>query len=115
MVLLEFDGRQLRLDAELGGVDSMRRFLMRFPLLLGLGLGVFFGVVMGLLFGQQFGVGFGVPGAKGWMWMLVAVSGAMLPVSPWLFLSPMISNSIRKRTQQALTSLVNNAVRMSQP
>ena len=62
-IRLALEGNQLRLDADLGGVDSMRRFLMRFPFLLGLGLGLFFGVGGGLMFGQLFGVGFGVPWA----------------------------------------------------
>lgn len=112
---LELRDQQLRLDAELGGVDSMRRFLMRFPFLLGLGLGLFFGVIGGITFGQQFGVGFGVPWAQGITWMLFATGAAMLPVSPWLVLSPMMSKMIRTRTQNALTTLVANAVRITNP
>ena len=111
---LELDRQQLRLEAELGGVDSMRKFLMRFPFMLGLGLGLLFGVFGGFAFGQQFGVGFGVPWAQGWAWMLVAIGGAMLPVTPWLFLSPLISNMIQTRTQNALATLVQNAIRMPQ-
>ena len=91
----------------------MRRFLMRFPFLLGLGLGLFFGVGGGLMFGQLFGVGFGVPWAQGWVWMLLALGFAMLPVTPWLVLSPMISKWIRTRTQNALQTLVRNAVLMA--
>jgi hypothetical protein len=109
---LELHGQQLRLDAELGGVDSMQRFLMRFPFMLGLGLGLFFGVVGGVVFCRQFGVGFGVPWAQGLTWMLLAVGVAMLPVSPWLFLSPMMSKMTRTRTQNALTTFVNNAVQI---
>jgi hypothetical protein len=110
---LEIQDKKLCLDAELGGVESMRRFLMRFPFMLGLGLGLLFGVVGGLVFGQQFGVGFGVPWAQGFTWMLLAIGAAMLPVAPWLFLSPMISKMIQTRTQNALTTLVTNAVQMS--
>lgn len=110
---LELHGQQLHLDAELGGVDSMRRFLMRFPFMLGLGLGLFFGVVGGVVFGRQFGVGFGVPWAQGVTWMLFAVGVAMLPVTPWLILSPMMSRTIRSRTENALTTLVTNAVQIS--
>ena len=112
-ICLALDGDQLRLDAQLGGVDSMRRFLMRFPFLLGLGLGLFFGIGGGFMFGRQFGVGFGVPWAQGWTWMLFSIGIAMLPVAPWLLLSPILSNMIRTRTQDALTVLVNNAVQMS--
>jgi hypothetical protein len=109
---LKLQGQQLSLDAELGGVDSMRKFLMRFPFILGLSLGMLFGVVGGFAFGRQFGVGFGVPWAQGWSWMLFAIGGAMLPVTPWLFLSPMMSNTIRARTQSALETLVQNAVQL---
>jgi len=97
-------------EAELGGVDTMQRFLMWFPFLLGLGLGLFFCVGGGLIFGRQMGVAFGVPWAPGWQWMVVAMGGAMLPVAPWLILSPLMVNMIRKRTQNAIETLVHNAV-----
>jgi hypothetical protein len=112
---LSVRGQKLCLNAELGGVDSMRRFLMQFPLVLGLGLGLLFGVLGGVAFGQQFGVGFGVPWAQGWVWLLVAFGGAMLPVFPWLILSPLMSNMIRARTQNALAKLVQNAIQMTNP
>jgi hypothetical protein len=111
-IRLELHGHELSLDAELGGVETMRRFLMRFPFMLGLGLGLFFGVVGGIAFGRQFGVGFGVPWAQGLTWMLLAIGGSMLPVTPWLFLSPMMSKMMRTRTQNALTTLVTNAVQL---
>ena len=111
-VRLELHGHELSLDAELGGVETMRRFLMRFPFILGLGLGLVFGIVGGVAFGRQFGVGFGVPWAQGLTWMLFAIGGAMLPVFPWLFLSPMMSKTVRTRTQSALTTLVTNAVQL---
>lgn len=101
------------LDAELGGVDSMQRFLVRFPLILGLGLGMIFGVGGGVLFGQQFGIGFGVPWARGWSWMLFAVGTALLPIAPWLILAPLLAGAIRQRTQLALNTLVSNAVLMA--
>ncbi len=107
------DDDRMKLDAELGGVDSMRRFLTRFPFMLGLGLAALFGVGGGFLFGRAFGVGFGVPWAQGWTWMLFATIIAVLPVTPWLVLSPLIAGSIRKRTQQALSTLANNAVQLS--
>jgi hypothetical protein len=88
---------------------------MRFPLILGLGLGLFFGVGGGIAFGQKFGVGFGVPWAQGWTWLLVAICVAMLPVTPWLFLSPMMSKMIRTRTQNALETLVKNAIQLPKP
>jgi hypothetical protein len=109
-ITLHLTDDTINAHAELGGVDSMRRFLVRFPLLLGLGLGLFFGVVGGLLIGQQSGVGFGIGAIQGWKWMLLALGGSMLPVAPWLILSPLIAKSIRKRTQNAIEILVRNAV-----
>jgi hypothetical protein len=87
----------------------MRRFLMWFPLLLGLGMGLFFCVLGGLGFGQQLGVQFGVPWAQDWQWMLAAIGCAMLPVAPWLVLSPWIAGMIRNRTHRALETLAGNA------
>ncbi len=110
---LEIADQELRLAAELGGVETMHRFLKYFPILLGLGLGVVFAVGGGFLFGQQFGVGFGVPWVQGWRWLVMAFAGALLPVSPWLFLSPMMSRMILHRTQNALTTLVNNSEQLS--
>jgi hypothetical protein len=99
----------LHLDAELGGVDFMRRFVTWFPLLLGLGLGLLFVVVGGVLLGQHNGAGFGVAWAQGWRWILVAMGAAMLPVLPWLLLSPMIARRILHSTQAAFETLVSNA------
>jgi hypothetical protein len=109
---LSIRGNELKVNAQLGGVDSMQRFLMRFPFLLGMGLGLMFCVVGGFTFGQLFGVRFGVPWAPGWKWILISMGIGLLPVIPWLVLSPLISQSIRKRTQRALDVLVNNAANM---
>jgi hypothetical protein len=111
-VHLEVRGQQLQVDAELGGVDGMRRFLMRFPFMLGLGLSLVFCLGGGVLLGQQFQVGFGVPWAQGWRWMLVSIGGSMLPVAPWLVLSPLMSNLVLVRTQRALKTLAENAIKM---
>lgn len=113
LIQIVVDDDRMKLNAELGGVDSMSRFLTRFPFMLGLGLAVLFGVGGGFLFGRAFGVGFGVPWAQGWTWMLFATTIAVVPVAPWLFLTPMIARSIRKRTQHALSTLANNAVQLS--
>ena len=102
---LRVDDNRLDVDAELGGVDSMRRFLTWFPLLLGAGLGA----VAGGLFFSQFGDDLDLPWAEGWQRILFAVGAAMLPVAPWLVLSPMMARWICNRTQRALETLVNNA------
>ncbi len=108
-ITLTINGKNLDADAELGGVERMQRFLTRFPFLLGLVLGLLFGVGGGVLFGQLFGVGFGVPWAQGWQWLVAAICFAMLPVAPWLFISPLMSRSIQKRTEHAIATLVHNA------
>ncbi|MFN9639114.1 MAG: hypothetical protein ACK56W_03690 [Pirellula sp.] len=112
-ICLKLEGNQLGLEAELGGVESMQRFLNRFPLLLGLVLGILFCLIGGFVIGQQFGVGFGAPWAQGWKWMLVTFGFSMLPVTPWIFLSPWIGKMLRTRTQLALNALVTNAVQMT--
>jgi hypothetical protein len=114
-IVLRIDNGILHVDAELGGVDSMRRFVMWFPFLLGLGLGLAFTVVGGLTFGRIFGVGFGVPWAQGWRWVVIAMGSAFLPVAPWIVLSPMLVNIIRKRTHRALQTLVENATQQTLP
>jgi hypothetical protein len=111
---LALAGNQMRLDAELGGVETMRRFLMTFPFLLGLGLGLLFAILMGF-FGQQSGDGLGGSSAEGWTWILMVFGYTMIPVAPWLVLSPLIVKRIRTRTQQALDALLTNAIQMTKP
>lgn len=105
-ITLSINGKNLDADAELGGVERLQRFVTWFPFLLGTTLGLFAGFGGGLLFGQLFDVGFGVPGAEGWRWLVAALAFAMLPVSPWFFISPWISRSIQKRTEDSIATLV---------
>lgn len=114
-IALRLEDRTLHLDAELGGVESMRRFITRFPLMLGLGMGVAFGVAATVVMGLQFGFRFGAPGAPGWKWLLVATCMPLLPVMPWIFLGPKMVRKIRQRTQDALETLVNNAALAAAP
>ncbi len=84
------------LEAELGGVDRMRRFLTWFPLILGGVLAIFFAVLFLLLSGPS----------------IQALGGsaiALLAVSPWLVLSPWISSKVKTRTEEALRVALNNA------
>lgn len=99
---------ELSLDAELGGVAGMRRFLTIFPLAMAAGFAAFFGLGMGFMFGRTFGVGFGVPFAPGWRWFAFIAPIAVLPLAPWLFLSPMFARSIRSRTLRSLDTLLSN-------
>jgi len=96
---------RLRVNAELGGVQTMRRFLIWFPLILGLTLGLVFSVVGGLVLGQQDGPAPAFP----WRWLWFGFGTALLPVSPWLILSPLMIRWIARRTKNAIETLAHNA------
>jgi hypothetical protein len=91
-IQLSAAGPDLRLEADLGGVAGMARFLYVFPFLLGaILLGVF-----ALVFARM-----------GAFWIAaVAVGGA---ISPWLVLSPLMARWVRVRTTRALDVLLENA------
>jgi hypothetical protein len=108
LIVLDGDRGRLTLEAELGGVATMRRFLYLFPLAMALGFAVLFGLGMGVLFGRQFGVGFGVPAAPRWDWLNFALPAAVLPLSPWVVLSPLLARRTRQRTIRALDGLLTN-------
>lgn len=107
-IRLRAAGDFLELEAVLGGVRAMQRFLTVFPLAMAAGFLLLFGLVMGFAFGQVFGVGFGVPFARGWHWLAFAAPLAVLPLAPWLFLSPVLTRKIRSRTVAALDTLLAN-------
>lgn len=107
-IAIEADHGELHLDAELGGVERMRRFLTYFPQAMSVGFVLFFGVLMGFVFGQQNGMGFGVPFAPGWKWFLFVVPLATAGLAPWPVVAPLMTKQIRKRTTQALDALLNN-------
>jgi hypothetical protein len=108
-IVLRVANGHLTLDAELEGVYFMQRFVRWFPIALGLGLGVVLGIVQGIVLGRQAGIDFGVPWAPGWKWMALTIAGCLIPVSPWLVLSPMIARSLERRTRSALDTLLVNA------
>ncbi|MEM8671062.1 MAG: hypothetical protein AAGG48_26285 [Planctomycetota bacterium] len=96
--------------AEYGGVESMRRFVTRFPLLLGLGIGAINGVI---LFVVMVICHFsGVPLQRHWpiVWLtpLFVVGIPLLAVSPWFFLGPALARKLQEKTTQALDSLLSN-------
>ena len=87
----------LSLEAELGGVKRMSRFVTLFPVGLVLSLAIVLGGVFGTLFG---------PG----IWMVpVAVSSGGLAIV-WLVLGPLMARGIRRRTCQALDALLASMV-----
>ena len=106
------DGSKLRLDAELGGAEHLQRFIKSIPWATGFGA-AFLHASMGVLFGWQFGVGFGIPGASGWIWLMITFCIATGVALPWIFISPWLAKSIRTKTEQALKNLVQNAVQLS--
>jgi hypothetical protein len=83
---------ELALEAELGGVERMSRFVRFFPLGLCLSLAIVFSLVLG----RQFGAG---------VWIVPAVVAL-----PWLLIGPLMSNAIRARTCRGLDALVANMV-----
>jgi len=91
---------QLTLDAELGGVEWMGKFLFWFPTLLCLGLGVVLSIVFFFVFG---------PGK--WFYIFVTVVAAEGIV--FTFLAPFIARRIETRTRTELDTLLANAAAAS--
>lgn len=89
----------LALEADLGGVERMTRFVRLFPPLLSIGICLVVGFVLYLQFGQQLPTQ--VFGAIGF----VALANSAL----WIVLAPMISRRMRSRTCLALDALLTNA------
>jgi len=87
----------LALEAEMGGVRSMRRFVWLFPPSLILGLILIF-VMVGLLGGR------GVP------WT-VLFPGGLIQLALWVVLAPFLAGWIDRRTRTALGTLLGNVAR----
>jgi hypothetical protein len=96
----------LSLDAELGGVDTMRRFLIYFPLAMAAGFFVLIGLGGGFLLEQLGASNRGEPVAREGFWLLLTAPLALLPFAPWLILSPLMCRAIRRRTIEALDRLL---------
>jgi hypothetical protein len=87
----------IEIKAILGGVQKMNTFLRLFPL----GLALFFLIVFGAL-------AWSLPDfRRAWIFLI-----PLLTLSPWLFLSPLIARTIKKRTEQAVDTLLSNMVIM---
>jgi hypothetical protein len=87
---------ELAVEADLGGVERLSRFVTLFPLCLCLFLAILFSVVFGVLFG---------PGP--WMFGAAVPGGIALL---WLVLGPLIARHIRARTCRGLDTLLANMV-----
>lgn len=93
-----YDGR-LSLRAELGGVETMARFVTIFPVALALGLGIMFVVLGTIQRGAQL-----PPRA-----LLIPVIAAVAPnVVLWLFVGPWMARRIGRQTCAAIDALLNN-------
>lgn len=93
---------RMKLEADLGGVESMGRFLFWFPTLLCFGIGI----VLSLVFLNLFGPGH-------WFYVVVALVAA--EGIAWNFLGPFIARRIEARTRSELDTLLANAASMSAP
>lgn len=102
------DRDSLRLEAELGGVARMKRFLKTFIPSLAVLLMILIGPVTGWLAGLQNGLDFGVPGLPGVKWLLFTMPITLLPFLPWVFLTPWVAGKIRTRTCNAIDGLLQN-------
>jgi hypothetical protein len=90
-------GGELALDADLGGVARLSRFVMLFPISLALCMGVLFALV----FSIQFGLG---------LWILAVAAAVGGYAALWFVLGPMMARSFRTRTCRGLDALLANMV-----
>jgi len=107
-ILIQYDRDSMQLDAELGGVVRMKRFLKTFIPSLAVLLLVLIGPFTGWIAGMQNGLGFGVPGLPGIKWLIFTMPITLLPFLPWIFLTPWVARKIRTRTCGAIDSLLQN-------
>lgn len=84
--MVKAGGGEIVVRAELGGVRSMMWFLLLFPPGLGACLAISFGISMG--------------------WD--RAYAAFLPILPWLVISPLMIFWLRRRTERALETLLQN-------
>jgi hypothetical protein len=87
----------IEIKAMLGGTEKLKTFLRLFPLALAL----FFLIVVGVMAWAE-------PMFRH-LWIFLI---PLLALSPWLFLAPLISRMIEKRTTQAIDTLLSNMVVM---
>jgi hypothetical protein len=88
---------ELAVEADLGGVERMARFVTLFPPGLCLALGVLLSVVFSAIHG---------PGA----WVIAVAAATAGAALPWLLLGPWMARRIRARTCRGLDALLANMV-----
>ncbi len=107
-IRIQLDRDSIQLDAELGGVVRMKRFLNTFIPSLAVLLVVIIGPFTGWVAGMQNGLGFGVPGLPGLKWLMFTVPITLLPFLPWIVVTPWVAGKIRTRTINAIDGLLQN-------
>jgi hypothetical protein len=85
----------IEIKATLGGVEKMKKFLIFFPL----GMAILLMIVFGVL-------ALNLPALRRPIFFLIP----LLALSPWLFLAPLISRMIGRKTVQAIDTMLNNMV-----
>jgi hypothetical protein len=98
-VRLESRPGRLALNAELGGVEWMGKFLTWFPNILCFGLGVVLTIVFLLTMGP------------GW-WIAIVACVVAADGMLWLLLGPFIAKHLEAKTRNALDTLLVNAAGM---
>jgi hypothetical protein len=88
---------ELAVEAKLGGVERMSRFVTLFPIGLCLFLFVVFSVIFGFVVRQ-----------RGWVIPVAGATGGIAVL--WLLLGPVMARGIRARTCRGLDALVSNMV-----
>jgi hypothetical protein len=86
---------QLSIEAELGGVRRMSRFVTFFPVSLSVILCVVFYVVFSLVFDN-----------RAWEIPVLVVTGANVVL--WLFLAPVLARYVQARTCRGIDTLLEN-------
>jgi len=90
----QFNDSTIEFKGELGGVEFMRKFLYFFPPALGGGLCIFF-ALSGHFANQN----------------SAAIFTPLLCIAPWIFLSPIMAKSIKKKTERAIDTILHNMSR----
>jgi hypothetical protein len=92
-IIIRPSASAIEMKATLGGVEKMKKFLIFFPL----GMAILFLVVFGVLALQ-------LPDMRRPIFFLIP----LLVFSPWLFLAPLMTRMIGRRTVEAIDTLLNN-------
>ena len=97
-IVARAESRRLVLDAELGGVEKIRRFLRVLPLWLGVGFGVVFGGICPIVFHQRFS-------ERGWILLAPMLGMVLVLFLIALVFGPLATRKFEARTRAALDAL----------